>query len=41
MSRFQTHLASAFAAILIVTVSINAIITIPPAQAQIHAIELA
>ena len=41
MTRFQTHFASAFAALLIVTVSLSAIVTVPPAQAQITAIELA
>ena len=41
MTRFQTHFSSAFAALLIVTVSLNAIVTVPPAQAQITSIELA
>ena len=41
MTRFQTHFASAFIALLIVTLSLNAIVTVPPAQAHITSFELA
>ncbi len=41
MTRFQTHFASAFAALLIVTVSLSAIVTVPPAQAHSISVELA
>ena len=34
MSRFASHSAAAFAAVLMMVVSMNAVVSIPPVQAQ-------